>query len=654
MGAPGASTPPAPAERRRPVSAAILAASALVPPLALVCFDLVSRRGAFAARTAPPIAGYLGGAALAMALWALAFEAARDSRRPVRVLSCVVLGLSASFGVGGQLLFRATTHEYFNREAAVFSIRLWPTIVHYLSQSPAATLGILLGPAAIAVAYALLRARIAGPRTLFPQITAGFALVAWLLSTFGPFDVPASKRGLPPEVLFWHAAGGLGLSVAGFLPRPRALPPGNHEALPPPSRKLADDAPSVVLIFGESVRRDEVCATRSRDCVKSPRVDAAAPDRIGFSRSFSVASCTEIASAVMWTGLPIHSRTEAMQSAPLLWDYAAALGYRTAYFTSQNLGFGDQALFVRGSRIDALREARDRDAHVDADIGTPDEVTTAEALEFLAAPGPAFVVVHLSNTHLPYRQAPGHTPYEADGDDATARRARYLNSLSHHDAIVGDFVASLRKTGRGGRVVVVYSADHGEAWGEHESYTHTFDLYAEQTDVPLWIDAPEGTLTASQQRELSRAAAGRPVFTADVSATLLDLLGALDEPAFAPGLARLAGASVLRPPPAPRDMELSNCPPFRSCYPDAWGVVRWPLKYHFVGRTGDHVCTDLEADPDERSPLPLSSCEPLQKLMTTRRNETAQPGPPSGSEGARYDSAPPAGSSGHQSFAGVR
>ena len=45
------------------------------------------------------------------------------------------------------------------------------------------------------------------------------------------------------------------------------------------------------------------------------------------------------------------------------------------------------------------------------------------------------------------------------------------------------------------RAIVIASSDHGEAWGEHGSYTHTFDLYAEQVDVPFWIDAPEGTLT---------------------------------------------------------------------------------------------------------------------------------------------------------------
>ena len=203
----------------------------------MTCFDLVSRRGTFTARTGPPLAGYVGGAALALAGGALGLEAARNPQRGVRVAAWVVLGLTASLGVGGQPLFRATTHEYFNREAAVFSLRLWPTIVHYLGQSPLATLAALLGPAILAIGYAAVRARHFGVRTTYPRIAASFALAAWLLATFGPYDAPASKRGLPPEVLFWHAAGGLSLSAAGFLPRARVLPPGDHAGLPAPAQR---------------------------------------------------------------------------------------------------------------------------------------------------------------------------------------------------------------------------------------------------------------------------------------------------------------------------------------------------------------------------------------------------------------------------------
>jgi len=619
--------------------------TALLPALLVLAFDTLSRREIFIARAGPPIGGYIGGAALSLALWGLGLEAARHPRLAVRVAALVLLGLTAAFGIGGQLLFHTTAHEYFNRDAVIFSINLLPIILDYLLQNPVANGVVVGGAATLAVSYAIFRHRRAGPRRRFANVAAVLGLAACLFTAFGPFRVPAQKHGLPPDVLFWHAAGGLGLYAIGVIPKPKTLPPGQHVAPPQSVRPVSKDAPSIVLIFGESVRRDEVCAFKSADCDKSPRLDAAAPERIGFARSFAVASCTEVSSAILWSGLPITASTEAIQAAPLLWDYARSRGYRTAYLTSQNLAFQDQGLFLRTSQIDEKREARDRMKHADLDIGSPDEQSAAEALAFLAKDGPGFVVLHFSNTHLPYRQVPGMTPNQGQGDGADARRARYLNSLVFQDATIGDFLDQLRKTERGKKAIVIYSADHGEAWGEHDSFTHTFDLYAEQINVPLWVDAPEGTLSDTQRAELSVAAAARPVFTPDVSATVLDLLGALDDPGCAEPAKKLAGASVLRPAPVQRDMEISNCPPFRGCFPEAWGLVRWPLKHHFIGRELQSVCSNLETDPAETSPVSPAACADLRASILARyppRPDRSYPPAPTGASPPAPTGATPA------------
>ncbi|MEZ4299326.1 MAG: sulfatase-like hydrolase/transferase [Polyangiaceae bacterium] len=444
----------------------MLVGSAAALPAVLVGIDVVSRRGMLSARTGPATGGYVAGVVVGMLLWGVWLEAARIKGRGRSRWHVLCRRLTGGDGAGGTGGVSGATHEYFNRQAAVFSIRLWPTILHYLGQSPGTVAAVLLVPAGVVIGVALVRRRMTGVRTAYPRLTLGVAVGTWLFAMFGPLDIPSARRGLPPEVLFWHAAGGLGLSAVGILPKPRALPPGDHAGLPAVSVPVAKDAPSVVLIFGESVRRDEVCGAKSRGCKSSPRVDEAAPRRVGFARSSSVASCTEIAGAVMWTGMSVQSRREEVQSAPLLWDYAKARGYRTGYFTSQNLAFADQALFVRSSRIDVWREARDRDPQVDADIGTPDETTAEEALSFLKeAGGAAFVVVHLSNTHLPYRQVPGHMPYDSGGEDASERRGRYSNSLVHHDAVVGDFVAELRKMPVGERAIVMYLRIMGRLGG---------------------------------------------------------------------------------------------------------------------------------------------------------------------------------------------
>lgn len=604
----------------------LLFLTALGPPFALLVFDSILRREMFVNRAGPPVGGYIGGVFLSLSLWGFSLESARHPKRRIRYPAIALLAVTAFFGLGGQLLFRATSHEFYNRDAVLFAIQMWPIIFDYLMQDPLINLGILFGAAIVVSVYAIWRHRAHGPRQRLAAWGAGLALLACLLNAFIPWRAPASRHGLPPEVLFWHAAGGAGLYAVGIIDKPATLPPGKHQQLPPSKKPAAADAPDVVLIFGESVRRDEVCSIPSSDCKKSPGLDASAPNRIGFKHSFAVASCTEVSSAILWSGLHILTKSETMQTTPLVWDFAKARGYRTAYLTSQNLSFQDQGTFLRTSAIDRKVEARDRDPHSDVDIGSPDEGTANEVLQFLAeGGGPAFAVLHFSNTHLPYRQVEGHTPYQKVSDTpdgkklaneaADQRHLKYLNSLYHQDQVIGDFVRELRKTERGKRTIVIYTADHGEAWGEHGSWTHTFDLFGEQINVPLWIDAPEGALRDDQRNELTRGAQSRPAYTADVTATVLDLLGALDEPNFKEQVSKLAGASLIRPRPTSRDIVLSNCPPFRGCFPESFGVVRWPLKYHYFGRDNDSSCANMLSDPAEKAQLHPDRCKDMRAIV---------------------------------------
>ena len=59
----------------------------------------------------------------------------------------------------------------------------------------------------------------------------------------------------------------------------------------------------------------------------------------------------------------------------------------------------------------------------------------------------------------------------------------------------------LRETEAGKHTVIVYTSDHGEAFREHGQMGHTFSIFEEETHVPMWIDAPPGTLTHDEDRE---------------------------------------------------------------------------------------------------------------------------------------------------------
>ncbi len=582
----------------------VLSATAL-PALCIGCD--VAVRGTLVLRTAAWT--YMAGAVLSLLVWGLGMEAARDGRRAVRTAALALLGGLAALGIGLQVAVRTLTHAYLGRRALILALGM-PHLGHadYVAHHAVQMVALLAVPAVIAVAVAAARARWLGPETLHGGVLAFGALV-FGVGVFAPFDA-AGVQPLPPDVLWLHAVGGPLLYIAGLAPRPKSLPTGQHVALPG-SPGLSADAPPIVFILGESIRRDSVCSARAPGCDRSPRLDAVAPDRIGYGRAFSVASCTELASSTLWTGMSITTEPDVLARAPLVWDWAKARGYRTAYITSQNLLFQQSDQFLRGSRIDLLREARDVIIDAPIDGGSPDELTTAAALAFVEADGaPAFVVVHHANTHVPYRQVPGLTPYPTD--DAWGR---YRNSLAHEDAVVAELVAGLRRGARGRRAVVIYTSDHGEAFQDHGISYHSFDLYAEQVDVPLWLDAPPGVLPERLMEPLRRGAEGRPVASYDLTATLVDLMGGLDAPELHREAAALSGTSLFRSAPHDRDVFLWNCPPTRECASEAWGVVSFPRKLQYVGREAGYACHDLEADPTEKVPLPPSECGRERALL---------------------------------------
>ncbi|MFO0589408.1 MAG: sulfatase-like hydrolase/transferase [Polyangiaceae bacterium] len=592
--------------------------SAVLVPVAWIGFDLVRRPALLAAGDMRMHETYAAGAVLSVLVWGFGMESARHPRRAVRATALFALGAMAAFGIGLQLFAHAFTHAYVGRRALLLALSV-PNLLHaaYFQRDGAWICAACLVPAALAVVIAVLRARRFGKLGSHSSVPVGGAAAAALVAMFVPLATPA-VQAMPPDVLWINGMGGPMLHAAGLLQKPKSLPIGEHEALSPAPRVPVSGGatPSIVLILGESLRRDSVCSSRSRDCPWSPRVDEAAPDRIGFSRAFSVASCTELASTALFTGLSITAAPDKLARAPLLWDYAKSKGYRTAYITSQNLLYQQADQFLRGSRIDLLREARDRTLDAPVDQGTPDEDLTQEALSFIEGGGPAFVVVHQANTHAPYRVVPGVTAPVRGGDSpGEGARARYRDSLAHNDVVVADFLTRLRQGPEGRRAIVLFTSDHGEAFGEHGAFAHSFDLHAEQTDVPFFVDAGEGALSGEALSRLRADAPSRPVSTTDIAATVLDLLGALDEPAFRARTAEMAGTSLLRPANGRAPTFLWNCPPTRECPAEAFGVIDGTLKLQYVGHDSTYACHDIEADPGESRPLAEERCAHLRALL---------------------------------------
>jgi arylsulfatase A-like enzyme len=97
-----------------------------------------------------------------------------------------------------------------------------------------------------------------------------------------------------------------------------------------------------------------------------------------------------------------------------------------------------------------------------------------------AGPGPTFFYVHLMEAHEPYDR--GALKEGSDWE-------RYLSEVEVLDSWVGKLQGALRRFHKK-RGYLIISADHGEAFGEHETFFHTKTLYHELLDIPLILWGP--------------------------------------------------------------------------------------------------------------------------------------------------------------------
>lgn len=69
---------------------------------------------------------------------------------------------------------------------------------------------------------------------------------------------------------------------------------------------------------------------------------------------------------------------------------------------------------------------------------------------------------------------------------------RYLDAIALMDTKLSEFFTDLKRSGALEDTLVVLTADHGEAFGEHGLYFHDASVYDVHLHVPLWVHHPRG------------------------------------------------------------------------------------------------------------------------------------------------------------------
>ena len=333
--------------------------------------------------------------------------------------------------------------------------------------------------------------------------------------------------------------------------------------------------PDLLLITVDTLRRDHVSAY-GLPFSHTTAIDRLAESGVLFERHYTVVGLTEPSHVSLFSGLYPRQhgvrRNGVMLSAemPLLAEVLAEAGYRTgASIGAGVLGaqFGlDRGFDVFDESFDVAGGGSD---HAD-DYERLAEDVVDSALGFLAAPtdaeSPVFLWTHLFDPHFPHvrpivdlPQAPDLIAEGADFPTASflhdaqrieRMRRGYVAEVRYADAQIGRLLAAWDARYSGRRNVVVVTADHGEALGEHAYIGHSLYLYEEQIGVPLIIRAQD--LLPADRRVASVTS------VIDVGATILDLLDVPQPRSF-------GGSSLLRylsgPNPDPASTAFAERPP---------------------------------------------------------------------------------------------
>jgi hypothetical protein len=349
------------------------------------------------------------------------------------------------------------------------------------------------------------------------------------------FGVGLASAGLAalvvplPHAVLGRMLGSTGAVVAPFAARLRALtslaadPPQIPEAarpwfstrgdLPPTPPRRARTLPPdglVVLITVDALRADVINSGEHDD--RLPNFAAMKASGVRFTEARSVAGQTvpgvtglftsRLYSQLYWTGKTLSPSVDADLS-PRWPELLRDAGVRTVNYPT----LADVSA-VRGAARGFVEE-ESPGPHAKGERN-PHGITLRYALvnrlnKAAEQGGPLLLYGHFTDAHAPYtRGGTDCAPFEC-----------YLREVALVDRMLGEIRRTLARPELASRAVLVVTADHGEAFGEHGQRYHSTTLYEELLRVPMLVES----------RLFPAHAVDQPVSLLDLGPTILDLYG---------------------------------------------------------------------------------------------------------------------------------
>lgn len=589
----------------------------IVPAIAILVLDLTKRTPRLRSFDQRELTFYLLSFLLSMAFWGSIAIVAASRRGRSRWLARTLLVLGAIFAVGAQVYTYDRYQAYLDHRAVLVGTQMMPSVGQQLWFDRYTLAKALLPPIALALLLPMFMKRLAPARKMVVGAAWDTAVTALLFSLFLSPERGADQ-GTLPDIMYFSSMGQLARARWDHNETVERVHPGARTPIPVPPLEAHPKKPrNVIMIVTESVRAVSTCIGYDPDCKYTPFSNKELPDRMPLRQMRAMDSTTAISLSVMWSGLPPTETREAMHSAPLLWEYAKAAGIDRAYFTSQNLLFGNSGTWLEGTPIAHEVSATQLEENPTYEMGADDGKLADYTIEHMKDLHEPFLsVVHFSNTHFPYKVDPAHTPFEtqaeAEGKEVSLVY-KYQDSIYLQDIALGRLLAALKKLPNADHNVIVFVSDHGEQLWEHGGGGHTFSMWDVEIKIPAWIYAPPGALTDEERKNIVDAA-DRPLLSLDIFPTVMDLMGLWDAPGVQPFKAKAKGESLLRGGSPERATEITNCSTLWACAFKNWGAIKGSRKLIAHQADTQWNCLDTSIDPDEQHALDLEACSDLLPL----------------------------------------
>ena len=258
--------------------------------------------------------------------------------------------------------------------------------------------------------------------------------------------------------------------------------------------------------------------------------------------------------------------------------------------------------FDRGFDVYDIVPGLTWNASTDENISSPKSERAAERMlgNAVNTAGRFFAWFHFLDPHDQYQRHPGGPNF--------GNRARdiYDGEVAFTDRYIGKLLDFVATQPWGQRTVIVFSADHGEAFGEHNFWRHAFELWQPLIRVP-WMFVVPGAAPKHIDENRSHL---------DMAPTILDLMGVPHE--------GMEGRSLVseifgREEPAHRDVIVDL--PRTSDSDRRRAVIHDNYKLIAYGDDAYYQVYNLELDPGETRSIEKTERGKFDEMVALYRSK---------------------------------